>query len=53
MKEAPLVANAQQNTQPRYSPDGKELAYIEDRNTLKVLNLESKQARTLMTDKEI
>jgi Tol biopolymer transport system component/C-terminal processing protease CtpA/Prc len=53
VKEAPLVANAQQNTQPRYSPDGKELAYIEDRNTLKVLNLESKQARTLLTDKEI
>ena len=53
LKETPLVANAQQNTQPRYSPDGKELAYIEDRNTLKILNLESKQARTLLTDKEI
>ena len=53
LKETPLVANAQQNTQPRYSPDGKEIAYIEDRNTLKILNLESKQARTLLTDKEI
>ncbi len=53
LRESPLVANAQQNTQPRYSPDGKELAYIEDRNTLKVLNLESKAARTLLTDKDI
>ena len=53
LKETPLVANAQQNTQPRYSPDGKELAYIEDRNTLRILTLESKQARTLLTDKEI
>ncbi len=53
VREAPLVANAQQNTQPRFSPDGKELAYIEDRNTLKVINLASKQARTLLTDREI
>ena len=53
LKETPLVANAQQNTQPRYSPDGKELAYIENRNTLKVLNLESSLSRTLLTDKEI
>jgi len=53
VKETPLIANAQQNTQPRYSPDGKEIAYIEDRNTLRILNLESKQARTLLTDQEI
>jgi len=53
LRETPLVANAQQNYQPLYSPDGKELAYIEDRNTLKVLNLESKASRTLLTDKEI
>jgi len=53
VKETPLVANAQQNTQPLYSPDGKEVAFLENRNTLKVLNLESKQARTILTDKEI
>ena len=40
VKETPLVANEQQNYQPLYSPDGKEIAYIEDRNTLKILNLE-------------
>ncbi len=53
VKETPVIANAQQNYQPLYSPDGKEIAYIEDRNTLKILNLESKQSRTLLTDKEI
>jgi len=53
VKETPVVANAQQNYQPLYSPDGKEIAYIEDRNTLKILNVESKQSRTLLTDKEI
>jgi len=53
VKETPLVANAQQNTQPHYSPDGKDVAYIENLNTLKVLNLESKQARTVLTDREI
>jgi Tol biopolymer transport system component/C-terminal processing protease CtpA/Prc len=53
VREAPLVANAQQNDQPLYSPDGKEVAFIENRNTLRVLNLESKLARTLLTDKEI
>ncbi len=53
LKESPLVVNDHQNTQPVFSPDGKELAYLEDRNTLKILNLESKTARTILTDKEI
>ncbi|HNV03268.1 MAG TPA: S41 family peptidase [Vicinamibacterales bacterium] len=53
VQETPLVVNAQQNTQPRHSPDGREIAFLENRNTLKVLNLESKQARTILTDKEI
>ncbi|MCX6569329.1 MAG: S41 family peptidase, partial [Candidatus Aminicenantes bacterium] len=42
-----------QNTQPAYSPDGKELAFVEDRMILKVLNLASKQTRVLLTDKEL
>jgi tricorn protease len=53
VKEAPVISNDHQNTQPSYSPDGKELAFIEDRNTLKILNLASKQTRTLLTDKEL
>ncbi len=53
LKETPVVVNAHQNTQPAYSPDGKEVAFIEDRMTLKVLNLASKQTRTLLTDREL
>jgi Tol biopolymer transport system component/C-terminal processing protease CtpA/Prc len=53
VRETPVVSNEHQNTHPSYSPDGKELAYLEDRNTLKVLNLATKQTRTLLTDKEL
>jgi len=53
LKETPVVVNERQNTQPVYSPDGKEIAFIEDRMTLKILNLESKKTRTLLTDREL
>jgi Tol biopolymer transport system component/C-terminal processing protease CtpA/Prc len=53
IRETPLVANARENTHPSYAPDGKSLAYLEDRNTLKVLDLATKQARTLLTEKEL
>ena len=53
VKETPVISNDHQNTHPSYSPDGKELAYLEDRNTLKVLNLATKATRTLLTDKEL
>jgi len=45
--------NEKKNYQPTYSPDGKEIAYIENRMTLKIYNIESKQTRTLLTDKEL
>jgi Tol biopolymer transport system component/C-terminal processing protease CtpA/Prc len=53
LKETPLIVNERQNTQPAYSPDGKELAFVEDRATLKVLNLASRETRTLLTAKEL
>ncbi len=53
VREAPLIANEHQNYQPVFSPDGKELAFVEDRNTLRVLNLAAKQSRTLLDDKSI
>ena len=45
----PLLVNDQENFQPRYSPDAKEVAYLENRTTLKVLNLESKQTRVILS----
>ena len=49
LTENPLIVNGNNNAQPLYSPDGKELAYIENRNTLKVYTLAGKQTRTLLT----
>ncbi len=53
LKESPVIVNGHQNTQPAYSPDGKEIAFVEDRMTLKVLTLETKKIRTLLTDREL
>ena len=53
VKEAPVVSNEHQNTHPSYSPDGKQLAYLEDRNNLRILDLATKQTRTILTDKEL
>lgn len=48
-KEEPVVTTNAEEFQPSFSPDGKEVAYLENRVTLKVINLESKQIRTIMT----
>ena len=53
LKETPLIVNAKENYQPLYSPDGKEIAFVEDRMTLKIYNVETKGVRTLLTDKEL
>ncbi len=53
VRESQLIANEHQNYQPLFSPDGKELAFIEDRNTLRVLTLASKQVRTLLDERSI
>jgi tricorn protease len=44
----PILENDQENFQPAYSPDGKEVAYLENRTTLKVINLETKQTRLIL-----
>jgi Tol biopolymer transport system component/C-terminal processing protease CtpA/Prc len=53
VKETPVISNDKQNTQPTFSPDGKEIAYIENRNNLRVYNIASKETRTLLTEKEL
>ncbi|MFD2741796.1 MULTISPECIES: hypothetical protein [Sphingobacterium] len=39
-KETPVLVNEHNNFAPKYSPDGKSIAFIEDRNILKVMSLE-------------
>lgn len=53
LKETPVIVNDKENYQPLYSPDGKEIAYVENRMTLKIYNIASKQTRTILTDKEL
>ncbi|MGB0524827.1 MAG: S41 family peptidase [Flammeovirgaceae bacterium] len=48
LEEDEVIASAQEEFQPAYSPDGKEVAYLEERTTLRVVNLESKQTRTIL-----
>jgi len=48
LEETKLVDNGEETFQPIFSPDGKEIAYLENRTTLKVYNLDSKKSRVVM-----
>jgi Tol biopolymer transport system component/C-terminal processing protease CtpA/Prc len=48
IEDEPLFkASATERMYPQYSPDGKEIAFIEDRNRLMVYNIESKKVRQI------
>ncbi|MDR7128230.1 Tol biopolymer transport system component/C-terminal processing protease CtpA/Prc [Algoriphagus sp. 4150] len=53
LEEKPLVKSEGEAYLPKFSPDGKKLAYVEDRRTLKVLDLASQETVTLMTPDEL
>lgn len=53
LKEELLIKNDHDCYQPETSPDGKEIAYIEDRRSLKVYNIRTGLTRTLLTPEEI
>ncbi|MBK9276087.1 MAG: PD40 domain-containing protein [Flavobacteriales bacterium] len=48
LKEEALLSTPAEEFQCAYSPDGKEVAYLEERTTLKVLNLASKRTRVIL-----
>ncbi len=48
LAEVVVLATPAEEFQPRFSPNGEEVAYIEERTTLKVLNLKSGQTRTVL-----
>jgi tricorn protease len=48
LKEEPVIATDKEEFQPAFSPDGKEVAYLEERTTLKVVNLATKASRLIM-----
>lgn len=48
LEEKAIVATPADEFQPLFSPDGKELAFLEERTTLKVLNLASGKSRSVL-----
>lgn len=48
MAERPVLVSPAETFQPRFSPDGKEVAYLEERTTLKVLTLATGATRTVL-----
>ncbi|RBL92435.1 S41 family peptidase [Chitinophaga flava] len=50
LKEEPLIATAAEEFQPKFSPDGKEVAYVENRNILKIFNLASGKSRPILPE---
>ncbi len=48
LEEKPLIVNENDNYEPKFSPDGKEIAFTENRNQIKIYNLESKKSRLLL-----
>lgn len=48
INEEPLISNEADNYLPKISPDGEKIAYIEDRRTLKVMDLESEESVTIL-----
>jgi Tol biopolymer transport system component/C-terminal processing protease CtpA/Prc len=47
-EEKPVLETELETFQPHYSPDGKEVAFLEERTELKVLNLASAESRTIL-----
>ena len=48
LKEESVVATPAEEFQPAFSPDGKEVAYLENRVVLKVVNLATHEMRTIL-----
>ncbi|MCB0429194.1 MAG: PD40 domain-containing protein [Flavobacteriales bacterium] len=49
LKETPLVEGPEEAFQPQWAPDGKEIAYLEERTTLKILTLATRRTRVAMS----
>ena len=48
LDEDAILTSAEETFQPKFSPDGKEVAYLEERTTLRVLDLDTKRIRTVL-----
>tara|TARA_R110000737_G_scaffold182215_1_gene205601 strand:+ start:66993 stop:70232 length:3240 start_codon:yes stop_codon:yes gene_type:complete len=48
LKESTIVENNGESFDPKYSPDGEEIAFLKNRTALQVYNVESKAIRTVL-----
>lgn len=48
IKEEVIISSISDEFQAIYSPDGKEIAYLDERTTVKVYNVETNQSRTVL-----
>ena len=53
LKETPLIDNKFDNYLAAYSPDGKKIAFIEGRRTLKIKDIPTNKETTLLTPKDL
>lgn len=51
LDEKVLIKGDKDAFQPSYSPDGKEIAYLENRVILKIYNIESKKSRVILDER--
>lgn len=48
LEEEVILASDKETFQPAYAPNGEEVAFLEERTTLRVINLDSKEVRTIL-----
>jgi tricorn protease len=48
INEEALIANEEEEYQPKYAPNGKDIAYVAERNALKIFNIKSKEIKTAL-----
>jgi len=53
LKETPVIDNETDNYLARFSPDGKKVAYIEGRRSLKVMDMATKKTVTLLSPEDL
>jgi tricorn protease len=53
IKEIAVLNNKHDNYLTKYSPDGKKIAFVENRRTIKVRDLKSKKETVLLTPKDL
>lgn len=51
IKETAVVSSGKESFQAKYSPDGKEIAFLEERTTVRILNRASGNVRTVLAGK--